>query len=836
MKAALIFLSLCFCFISSIAQQGKPTPANGADSARRQVMKPEPKSFKDLITEKAVSSKGLFTVYRQDEKYYFEIPDSLLGRLFMAITRISKAPTSLEYGGKEVNREVLQWEKSTDGRLLLRCVGFINRSKDSTQSIFQAVRNSNVDPIVGAFEIKAIKRDTSSIIDMTEFFKADNQVVSLPPEVKQQFRLTGLAGDRSFISSIRSFPINTEIKTIKTYGVMQGPPPPGANVITLPGGADAGVVSMELNTSMILLPATPMRKRFGDYRVGYFFDTNNSYADASQKVTNEFFIQRFRLEPKNREDEEKARRGELIEPAKPIIFYIDPATPKQWRKYFIQGINDWQRCFEKAGWKNAIQGKEWPENDSSMSLDDARFNVIRYFASEVENAEGPRIHDPRSGEIIESHIYWYHNVINIFKHLYAIQVGYLDPRAQHPEFEEELVGRIIRYVSCHEVGHTIGLLHNHIASNAIPVEKYRDKGFQKQYGLTPSIMEYARLNYIAQPEDGIELEDLWSKIGVYDDWAIQFGYKVVFDAKDEWEEKRAINNWVVEAQKNPMLRFGLQEHPFDPRINNEDLGDNQMKANEYGIKNMKRILSQQPEWTKEEGRFSDLLRERYSIMLVQLNWYFNHVVKYIGGVYDHLKTSDQQGSMYEVTPKALQKEAVAFMIRNLFDTPEWLLNRDVIGRIRPDAGVNRIRAMQESYLYNIFSFSRMQRLIENAAIDKNTYSLNDLFTDMQKGIWSELELHKPIDVYRRDLQKVYIQTMAAILDQKTTAPGVSSYYSVITPGGSVPLKADTYSEAKASLRWVQSRIRSALPLVTDMATRNHLLDVQDRIKNLLEPR
>lgn len=836
MRGIILFL-LCFVFAGLVrAQQARPVNPAVGDTARKPISKPGPKPIHEFISGQASVSRGLFTVYKQDDKYFFEIPDSLMGRVFMAITRISKAPTDLANGGKEVNREVLQWERTVDNRLLLRCVGFVNQSKDSTQSMFQAVRNSNVDPIVGAFEIKATRKDTSSLIDMTDFFKGDNQVVSLTPGIKQLYRLTGLAADRSYIGSVRSYPINTEVKTIKTYGVVQGPPPPGSNVINLPGGSDAGVVTMELNTSMILLPATPMRKRLGDYRVGYFFDSNNSYADVSQKVTNDFFIQRFRLEPKNREDEEKARRGELIEPAKPIIFYIDPATPRQWVPYFIQGVNDWQRCFEKAGWKNAIIGREWPVNDTTMSLDDARFNVIRYFASDVENAEGPRIHDPRSGEIIESHIYWYHNVINIFKHLYAIQVGQRDKRAQHPDFEEELIGRIIRYVSCHEVGHTIGLLHNHIASNAIPVEKYRDRNFQKQFGLTPSIMEYARLNYIAQPEDNIDLDDLWSKIGVYDDWAIQYGYKMIFDKQDEFEEKKVLNSWVSEAQKNPMLRFGLQEHPYDPRINNEDLGDNQMKANEYGIRNMKRILAQQPEWTKEEGKFSDLLRERYSIMMVQLNWYYSHVVKYIGGIYDLLKTSEETGPVYEVTPRSLQKEAVSFMIRNLFETPEWLLNRDVVGRMRPDAGVNRIRALQESYLYNIFSFSRLQRLIENVAIDKNAYSLNELFTDMQKGIWSELDTRKPIDVFRRDLQKVYIQTMNSILEQKTAAPGVSSYYSVIAPGASFPIKADTYSEAKASLRSIQAKIRAALPAVTDMTTKNHLLDIADRIKEILEPR
>lgn len=832
---------LSFCFglatLISIAQQKNGPVADTTKKPQPKTdAKPGPKAFKDFITDKAVSKQGLFSIHKQDDKYYFEIPDSIIGRLFMAITRISKSPTSMGYGGQEANRQVLQWEKGIDNKLFLRCVGFVNVSADSTQSIFQAVQNSNVDPIVGVFEIKAIKKDTSAVIDMTDFFKGDNQVVSLTPGMKQFFRLTGLSPDRSFIETIKTFPINTEIKTIKTYGVIPPSPAPGGAAVFLPGGNDAGVVTMELNTSMILLPAQPMRKRLGDYRIGYFYDSYNTYSDNSQKTTSDYFIQHFRLEPKNKEDEEKARRGELIEPAKPIVYYIDPATPKQWRKYFIQGVNDWQRCFEKAGWKNAIIGKEWPENDSTMSLDDARFNVIRYFASDIENAQGPRVHDPRSGEIIESHIYWYHNVLNVFKHLYAIQIGHLDPRAQKPDFDEELVGRIIRYVSCHEVGHTIGLLHNHGASNSIPVEKYRDKNFQKINGLTPSIMEYARLNYIAQAEDGIALEDLWSKIGVYDDHAIKYGYKLIFDTKDEFEDKKVLNKWLKEAESNPMLRFGIEQHPYDPRSNNEDLADNQMLANEYGIKNMKKIMPLQPAWTREEGKFNELLSERYGWIMIQLNWYYSHVVKYIGGIYDTPKNSDTKGAVYEVVPKQLQKDAVNFMMRNLFDTQEWLLNKDIISRIRPDFGVNRIRELQEGFLTSIFSFSRMQRLIENYAMDKNSYSLNELFTDMQNGIWKELDSKKAVDVYRRDLQKVYIQLMENILNQKTPVPPPGGYLSVVAPNPAAPIKADIYSEAKASLRSLQGKIKTAMIAVTDKATKNHLMDIADRIKSLLEPK
>lgn len=819
--------------------QKKPVEVPQQDTAKQNVKKetkPGPKTFQQLFGGNMNPGQGLFPVYKADDKYYFEIADSLIGRLVMAITRIAKAPTGAGYGGQEVNRQVLQWEKGPDNKLFLRCVGFVNISSDSTQSIFEAVQNSNVDPITGVFEIKAIRKDTSSIVDVTDFFKGDNQVVSLPSSYRQFYRFTGLMPDRSFIKKIKSFPINTEVVSVKTYGLATGmpAPPSGPQAPSLPTASQAGVATLEINTSIILLPARPMRKRLADYRVGYFVDEYAVYADNSQRAQKETFIQRFRLEPKNAEDEQKARRGELIEPARPIIFYIDPATPRQYVKYFIQGVNDWNRSFEKAGWKNAIQGREWPLHDTSMSLDDARFNVIRYFASEIENAQGPRVHDPRSGEIIETHIYWYHNVINIFKHLYAIQVGHLDPRAQKADFDEELVGRIIRYVASHEVGHTIGLLHNHGASSAVSVKNLRDRNFLKEYGISPSIMEYARLNYVAQAEDSIALEDLWSKIGIYDDWAITYGYKLIFDKTDEYSEKEVLNQWLKVNENNRMLRFGIEQHPYDPSGNSEDLSDNPMEANEYGIRNLKKMLPLQILWTRQNGKFSEYLNERYNMIVVQMNWYFSHVTKFIGGIYDNPKLSDDEGSVYQIVPRQLQKQAVDFLSRHLFDTPNWLLNKEIIGRIRPDNGVNRIRELQESVLASVFAFSRMQRLIENAAADKTAYTLNNLFDDMQRTIWKELTTGKQIDVYRRNLQKAFVENMSAILAQKTIVPAPGGFLGVVSATPTNPARSDIFSEAKATLRWVQVRIKAALPSVTDAATKNHLVDISDRITAILD--
>lgn len=797
-----------------------------------------PKPFRELITDKAASQNGMIGVHKVDDKYYFELPDSLLGRLIMAITRVSRTPTGAAYGGVEVNRQVLQWEKGPENKMLLRCVGFVNTSADSTQQIFQAVELSNVNPIVGAFDIKSTRKDTSVVIDVTDFVKADNQVFSLTPSQKQIYRISSQASDRSYVQSIRSFPINTEVKVVRTYSTtppsIMSPPTPGLPA-PLPGALDAGAVTMELNTSMILLPRKPMRRRLEDRRVGYFANNYNVYADKSQRAEPETFIQRWRLEPKSAEDYERAKRGELIEPAKPIVFYIDPATPAQWKKYLMQGVEDWKPAFEKAGWKNAIVAKEWPVNDPDMSLDDARYSVIRYFASSIENAQGPRVSDPRSGEIIESHIYWYHNVMNIFKHLYAIQVGHLDKRAQKAQWEEELIGKLIRYVSAHEVGHTIGVLHNFGSSIATPVEKLRDKEYIRKFGHTSSIMEYARFNYVAQEGDGIDPEHFLPRVNDYDEWVIEWGYKLIPDKANEYEESRVLDSWVKKNENNPRLWYGVEQHPYDPRMNNEDLGDNQMKANEYGIKNLKKIMPLQVEWTKEEGKNYDLLNERYFWITVQLNWYFSHVVKYIGGIQETYKKSEQDGVVYEATPKAKQKEALDFLRRHLFDTPKWLLQKEIISRIRPNFGTDAIRGLQENYLNNIFSTGTLQRLIESNTLDAANYGADELVEDMRKIVWSEVDARKPVDAFRRNLQKVYVERILFLLDQKAVVGGPSvRNWGVVTYPGVNPAKSDISSIMLAELRILQTKIKAALPLIADKMTKYHLQDMLFRIEKALE--
>lgn len=802
--------------------------------------KPGPKPYKEVITAKAKTQKGLLTTHQIDDKYYFEIADSLLGKEIMAVTRISQAPTGGGYGGELANRQVIRFEKGPDNKIFVRIPLYINMSPDSTKPMAQAVRNSNIEPIAFAFDIKAARKDTGVVIEVTDFFKGDNQIVSLPPAAKTAYRLSMPATDRTYIQGIKTFPINTEVTVIKTFSASPALPSfgpiPFPNT-SLPAAGVAGVVTMEINTSMILLPAVPMRKRLFDSRVGYFTNGYTVYDESSQRAENQTFAVRWRLEPKNAEDAEKQKRGELIEPKKPIVFHIDPATPQQWRKYLVLGVNDWQKAFEKAGWKNAIMGKELTPADSNISPNDARYSFIRYFASSVENAYGPNIHDPRTGEILESHIGWYHNVMLLLYKWYLIQAGAVDARAQKPKFDPELMGQLVRFVSSHEVGHTLGLLHNFGSSSLTPVEMLRNKLFTEKNGHTASIMDYARFNYVAQPEDGVT--DFFPRIGDYDVWAIEWGYKNLQTASAE-EDKKVLNKWYQERLKeNPRIWFGTENNFYDPRSQSEDIGDNAMIASSYGIKNLQRIIPNLAKWTSEEGEDYDKLAEAYGEAVSQFRRYVGHVTKYVGGIKETPKTSDETGTVYEPTPRNLQKDAVTFLNKQLFETPNWLVDPTVLNKIRPDAGVESIRNIQESAMNNLLDLSRMARLIETSSRDPKAYSVDELFTDLRKGIWSELATKKPIDQYRRNLQKGFVEKMASLF-----GPSLSSFgFSFSAPGfrfGTGPTtdlkKSDILSLARGHLVELRSQLSAAIPQTSDRLSKLHLQDCLERVKNILEPK
>ena len=834
-----VMLFLLFCSLQTVSAQNKTAPATGVAPAAYGTTppsKPGPKPYKEIITDKAQSRFGLLTVHKVEDKWFFEIGDSLLGRDFLIVNRIAKAPVDLQngfvgYAGDEIGESVIRFEKGPNNKIFFRTISYSVYAKDSTKPMYKSVMRSSIQPISAAFEIKAFSKDSmGSVIDLTDYISGDNDVLFFEPFFKSYLRVGSLQSDKSYIVDVKSFPLNTEIKTVKTYSKSSGPSLPGSFFVPPSGNA-----TFELNSSIILLPNNPMRPRYYDDRVAFFTTEFTDFDADPQGVKDISIITRWRLDIKP-EDSAKFKRGELIEPAKPIVFYIDPTTPKKWVPYLIQGVNDWQKAFEKAGFKNAIIAKEAPtkDEDSTWSLEDARYSAIVYKPSTVANAEGPHVHDPRTGEILESHINWYHNVMSLLHSWYLIQASPSDPRARKAKFDDELMGQLVRFVSSHEVGHTLGMPHNMGASASVSVEKLRDKAWVEANGHTPSIMDYARFNYVAQPGDNISPAGLYPRIGDYDLWAIEWGYKPILN-KTEEEEKGILNDLVKEKIINPRLRF-IHQDGVDPRAQTECLGDNNMKANEYGIKNLKWVLPQLPNWLNEKGENYEMLYMIYSDLVGQFSRYMSHAATYVGGIYTDYKTTEQQGNVYTVVPKALQKEALNFIQKNLFETPYWLLNKNILDKISTPQ-FERINSIQDNVMGSLLSSTRLGRMaVEWNRDNTNAYRMDEYIDDIKKGVWSELVTKKPTDAYRRFVQKSFAERLINIVNP-SSAPSSGGFTITISFGPVVDSrKTDLISVAKGSLRSLLAEIKAAIPTTTDKLTRYHLQDVAERIDRALNPK
>src|SRR5210317_1276904 len=573
----------------------KKAKAKAPTEAKPKIDKDAPQPYAKVITKEAKTDKGLFDVHQIKDKFFYEIPDSLLGREMLMVSRISKTASGIGFGGGKINTQVMRWEKKGD-KVYLRVVSHEVMAADSLP-VKEAVVNSNFEPVLYSFDVKSNRKDSiaiSTVIEVTPLFSKDVSALGMPERYKKRYKASRLDSERSFIEGIRSYPMNIEARHVKTY--FAGNPPSNSSL---------GSISVEINNSMILLPAEPMKRRYFDRRVGWFERDQVDYGLDAQESKTVKFLDRWRLEVKE-EDIEKFNRGELVEPKKPIIYYVDRATPKQWVPFIKQGIEDWQVAFEAAGFKNAIIAMDppTPEEDPEWSPEDVRYSVVRYFASPIPNANGPHVSDPRSGEILESDINWYHNVMSLLRNWFFVQTAAINPEAQNVGFKDEVMGHLIKFVSSHEVGHTLGLPHNMGSSSAYPVDSLRSKTFTQKYSTAPSIMDYARFNYVAQPGD--EGVSLMPNVGPYDIHSIRWGYRPI-DASAE-EEKATLNQWIIEKADNPIYRFGRQQFPvIDPSAQTEDLGDDAVKASLYGIANLKRIVPKLIDWTFEEGKdYSDL--------------------------------------------------------------------------------------------------------------------------------------------------------------------------------------------------------------------------------------
>jgi hypothetical protein len=779
---------------------------------------PEIKPYDKVITKDAKSDPGVFTVHSIKEKIYYEIPRQELGKEFLWVSQIAKTTLGVGYGGQAAGNHVVRWERHNN-RVLLRSVSY-EVVADPSLPIARAVQAANNETIIMSFFVEAVGKDDSVVIDVTRLFTTEVTEFS----ARTRLRARGFDASRSFVEHVKSFPTNIEVSVTHTYtsppdlspaGGGGGPQPtPNPFAQGMRPGTNATVL---MHYSMVKLPEKPMMPRLFDERVGYFSVRQTDYGLDEHRAPRRVYITRWRLEKKD-------PSAALSEPVKPIVYYIDPATPTKWVPFIKRGVEKWQAAFEEAGFKNAIVARDAPspKEDPEWSPEDARYSVIRWLPSTVENASGPHVSDPRTGEILESDIQFYHNVMNLSRDWYFLQVGPLDPRARKLPLPDDLMGSLIEYVTAHEVGHTLGFQHNMKASSLYPAEKLHDREWIKKMGHTPTIMDYSRFNYVAQPEDNIDVADLIPGIGPYDKWATMWGYKPIPGARTPDEEKTTLDEWARQQDKTPWLRFSTADsNGSDPGEETEAVGDaDAVRSTAMGMKNLARVSEMLLSATTRAGEPYDDLEELYGRMLGQWTTEMNHVASIVGGYDSQQKHGGQEGVRFVAVPRERQAAAVAFLNDNAFQTPTWAIKPEILRRIEPTGALERIRANQMRVLNTLMNNNRVARLVEQEAIDgAAAYHPADFFADVRRGVWRELDARQVrVDAYRRNLQRGYINLMAEKLN------------------GRQAVADDARAFIRGELRALAAAITLSTPRATDRATQLHLQDARDQIAKALDPK
>lgn len=784
-QSALLFLAFLALLAPPLSARQQDADA-GADD--------EGTSYSDVITDEAVTSEGLFDTHMIGSDLFYEIPLDMMDREMLLLSRIARTPDGAGYGGSKSNTSTVRWERNGD-RVLLRLVSYENFAGDST-TIAAAVRNSNFEPIVMAFDVETMNEDsTAVVIDVTDLFTEDVTMLGLPKRRRSSYGVRRVDGDRTYIVRANAYPRNVEVRRVLTYEATDAP-----------SNGESNTLSMEMHHSMLVLPDDPIEPRLCDERVGFFSTRQTDYGLDTQRAVETCYVTRWRLEPS---DPAAYARGEVVDPVQPIIYYIDPATPEKWVPYLKQGVEDWQVAFERAGFSNAIIAMDAPD-DPDWSAEDARYSVIRYLASDVQNASGPHVHDPRTGEILESDIQWYHNVMNLLRNWFFIQTAAVNEDARGVEFSDELMGELVRFVSAHEVGHTIGLQHNMQSSSAYSVEDLRTR-FVCEMGVAPSIMDYARFNYVAQPGDDTCLMPL---VGPYDKFAIEWGYRL-HPGTDRYSEQGGMRDFVEEWQDDPVYLFSSPTGA-DPSALTEAIGDDAMRASDYGVENLKRIVDNLIDWTFVEGEDYSDLEELYQNVVGQWGRYTGHVVANVGGVVHTRKRQGQDGVQYAMVSSERQERAVEYLNRQVFETPEWLLDGEILDRFQGSGATDLVRSRQASAMNQLLNVDRMKRLIEQEAFHGgDAYSLGEMLEDLRAGVWSEVTSGRQTDAYRRNLQRAYLERMGVLLDDEDAR------------------QTDIAPFVRGELRALRDALSGAGS--SDRATRLHFEDSVVRIDAILDP-
>ena len=825
MKSLHLIILMCL-FMGTASLQGqanKPTNTS-QDSTKADAKKPAKKKspfkkYSEIITDDAKTDEGLFTIHMIDDKLFYEIPFGMLNKELLLVSRIVQLPTGLGGGytnaGSKAEEQVVRWHRKGK-KVFLRIVSYTNIA-DEELPISRSVKYNNLEPIVQAFDIKTFNEDsTALVIEATGLFTKDVPAITgLSAGLRRTYKVSRLDASRSMIDTARSYPINVEVLHTLTY-----------NASEPPSNRQAGSITMQMNQSMILLPEDKMMPRYHDERVGWFTIRQYDFGSEELKADQKTYIRRWRLEPK---DPAAYARGELVEPVKPIVYYLDPATPEKWRPYFRKGIEDWNEAFEAAGFKNAIIAKDppSPEEDPDFSPEDARYSVVRYVASTTRNAVGPSVSDPRTGEILESDIIWYHNHLRSYRNRYMLETGAANPKARTLNTPEEEIGEMMRRVISHEVGHALGLPHNMKASSAYPVDSLRSGSFTQKYGIATTIMDYARYNYVAQPGD--ENIRFIRQLGPYDLYSIEWGYRVIPGASSPDAEKSTLHSWIDKHEGDPMYMFGSSDG-VDPTSQTENVGDDNILASEYGIANLKKVTPELIDWTTADGKGYADLEELYGELVGVWRRYINHVVTNVGGVYQTLKTADQDGVVYETVPAEIQDKAMKFLNAEAFETPFWLMDERILTRIQNAGAVDRMRSLQVGYLNSLLDMGRLQRLIEAEVFEgPKAYGLIDMCRTLRKGLWSEIDRGQVIDIGRRNLQRAYIERMHYLLTEEQPRSAFARFRTNVDVS-----QSDIRAVVKSELKALHKGLQSAVKRTTDEMSKIHLQDCVERIEKILE--